>query len=253
MEKVVDYDLPVLLDGTVESVLEKVGEMPTNVLEQLLELEKGGKTRSTLLSPVEAELAKRAEEGGKAPGLTGTAAGVTDDKVREAAEAAAQASAGEKTFTQADLDAAVAAAEAKFKASAKATAQPKPKKAKALVIGDKADAPGLVALTGGSSIVLVDIDDVPIPGLEALATLPTGFQPSGEEVLYTQAIDVPTHVVRTELGGAFLLDDGGTPVAKAQLVAPFAIGGGRTTKLPPRTLSFAKPPKVKAAAPEAAE
>jgi pyruvate/2-oxoglutarate dehydrogenase complex dihydrolipoamide acyltransferase (E2) component len=355
MTKTVEFDLPVLLDGNVDDILAKTADMPTAVLEQLLELEKGGKTRSTLMGPVEAELAKRVEDGDKPADLTGTAAGVTDDKLRAVAEgdpsapnehlaqiapdhlagyieqlgapttledailernawvesaatfsrnegyyrglleqigetlggeayicddkslsedvlcaklpqivaerlarsepdpeAEAQADPAAQApamYSQADVDRIVAEKEAEWRASAKTPKQAaKAKPAKPLAIADDTGADAaLAALKGGSSIVLVDSEDVPIAGLTPLTTLPQSFDKAGGELIYTAAIEIPTHIAGAELAGAFLLDAAGEPVARASLVAAFGVGGGRETKLPPRTLSFARPARDTAA------
>lgn len=56
-ETSVEYDLPVLLDGTVDSVLAKLADMPLATLTELRALEEGGKTRKSLLAAIDAQIA----------------------------------------------------------------------------------------------------------------------------------------------------------------------------------------------------
>lgn len=51
----VEYDLPVVLDGTVASIEAKLPELSDAQLAALAELEQGGKTRVTLLTAIKAE------------------------------------------------------------------------------------------------------------------------------------------------------------------------------------------------------
>lgn len=51
----VEYDLPVVLDGTVASIEAKLPELTDAQLAALAELEQGGKTRVTLLTAIKAE------------------------------------------------------------------------------------------------------------------------------------------------------------------------------------------------------
>jgi hypothetical protein len=53
----VEYDLPELLDGTVDSVVAKLPDMNAVTLIQLRELEDGGKTRKSLLAAIDVQLA----------------------------------------------------------------------------------------------------------------------------------------------------------------------------------------------------
>lgn len=64
----VEYDLPVLLDGTVASIEAKLPELTDAQLMALAELEHGGKTRATLLKAIDAELAGRADAAAVAAG-----------------------------------------------------------------------------------------------------------------------------------------------------------------------------------------
>lgn len=57
----VEYDLPVLLDGTVASIEAKLPELSDAQLAALAELEQGGKTRVTLLAAIQAEQEGRAQ------------------------------------------------------------------------------------------------------------------------------------------------------------------------------------------------
>lgn len=56
----VDSDLAALLDGNVDSVLDALESLSADELDELLDLETGGKTRKGVIEGIEAEQAKRA-------------------------------------------------------------------------------------------------------------------------------------------------------------------------------------------------
>jgi hypothetical protein len=88
------------------------------------------------------------------------------------------------------------------------------------------------------AIVFVDDQDIAIPDLPELTFWPPDFEPNGDHALLQREIEFPIDRTHREVSAAFLMVDG-KPVARAALVQPFATGGGRPSKLPGRTLSFA--------------
>jgi hypothetical protein len=204
-------DLNELLKGTVDDVTAKLGDIQANDLATLHKLESKGQNRTTMLAAIDAET-----KGRETPLVTG------------------------KTYTQDEVNALVAEkdkriAELESLGAVKAPAAPTdPLKLPEKGMADAA----LLALKGETAIVFVDDQDIAIPDLPELTFWPPDFEPNGDHALLQREIEFPIDRTHREVSAAFLMVDG-KPVARAALVQPFATGGGRPSKLPGRTLSFA--------------
>lgn len=94
----VEYDLPVVLDGTVASIEAKLPELSDAQLAVLAELEQGGKTRVTLLTAIKAEQDGRVQAAAIAAGAPLTEQPETaPDSESEQASAALPSEAGDET------------------------------------------------------------------------------------------------------------------------------------------------------------
>ena len=251
-----EFDLDELVKGNVDDITPKLAEMPRTALDGLRALEqaKGEEARSTLIAAIDAEgdtrervdaaVAMEHERvAAKMETLGYPRNGGPEDA--DAIDKALMALAG----VQADRDqlredlaqsqkagAELAATIEALNASAGATQAETPP-AKALKLSAKRDPASLSAAEGPSDIVLVDGDDVPLPGLTPRGFVPGDFTLAGSAAVLARDVPFPVHSPRGDVRGAFLMRDG-KPVAKAELVAPFAIGGGHQAKLPAGTLRF---------------
>lgn len=220
-----EFDLGELVGGNVASIVEKLPDLSDGDLAKLLALEAAAGNRTTLISAINQAVADRVKP---------------KEEVKPAEPVKPEASAGDppaKTYTQAEYDAGVKAAVAnalKDKAAPKKTPVAKP-----IGMAGSGDGPALVALAGQSSIVFADADDVPIGALPKMAFGPGDYEPAGDRVKLIREIEFPTQLAETQISTAFILDEKGVASGKAELVMPFGVGGGRSSKLPPGTLSFA--------------
>jgi hypothetical protein len=228
-----DYDVNELVNGTVDSIIEKFGALSIAQLNALHDLEKAQSSRTTLMDAIHRELKTR--EGSEEGGATGGASGES----------------GPATFTQEQVDAMLAAQAVKHDqdmklavANARKGARPpEPAPVKALTpLKIAADAlPGsgsLAALTSTSRVVFVDDTDTPLRELPGMTFESADYEPMGSSVTLKREVEFPRELASTEIAAAFLVE-GTKPVARAALVKPFAIGGGRSAKLAPSTLQFA--------------
>jgi hypothetical protein len=233
-ENSVEFDLAELLNGSVDSVKAKLGDMPVDQLRKLLELESGDKKRETLISAINAEGKSR------------------DDLV-------ADGSANEPlTYTKAEVDELLdrqkkrlGDAHAKVVEKLKAEVPKAGKNAaavKPLVLSPKAR--GIVdeVFSGVTKIMFVDADNRPLPGLPALPFEPYDYRRSHDRAILDVEVRFPPGLAGHDVVGAFVLNGDGAPVAVARLVAPFHVGGGMTAVLPPSALSFEGGPSAAAAA-----
>lgn len=256
-----EYDITTLREGTVDSIVEKLGDLSLPQLRSLDQLERetlGDKARTTLLDPIAKEIAKReapAEDTG-ATGGTATGSAITADPITETVQAPAP-----KTYTEAELSAIIAEKERVWRGEADAAvaealrlqeaeiasrptesvAPPAP--IEALVIGAAGAAFTTYVERYAVHIVFVDTDDRPLPdsALPMIEARPGQFETIGDSAIYLSDIEFPVHGVQTEVAGAFLLDDDLEPLAKAELAMPVRVGGGTPHKLAGRSLYFSRP------------
>lgn len=227
-----EYDLAELIGGTVGSIHEKLGVLSLLQLQQLHDLEKGAKGRTTLLDAIHGEQKRREE--------------ISRDDPSRKEESTADAPA---TFTREQVDALLAqrqrqheadkelaVAEALERQSAKPAADAP---VTPLAVADAVASVALTALTGMTRVVFVDMDSVPIAALPIMSFGSGDYRPNGEGAILQRDIDFPMTLQETQIAGAFMLDDAGDPVGKADLVQPYGVGGGRPARLPAGTLSFA--------------
>lgn len=267
-----EFDLGELLNGSVESVIEKFADLSDDVLTKLHELEGKGGKRVTLLDAVHREQARRAEAAAGGSPASGGTVGVSDSAnlgpngedeapaggdVGAAGDAASAQDDAPATFTQEQVDGLLAerdakhaaelkAAKAGAKGAAKAKAEADPA-SKLIKLDGTADAPNLIALTGASKIVFVDADDMTLPKLPEMTFEPSDFDAVGDGVKLKKMIEFPSGLVGSEVSGAFLFGENGKAAGKATLVLPFGVGGGRNTRMAPGTLVFERSGAAKAA------
>lgn len=264
-DTVKEFDLGELVGGNVNSIVEKLPNLSDVELAQLRSIEGGGAKRSSLMAAIDAEGAARerrvkdahqaeidkAVAEGKA-GLFSQAEldqAVADALAADAPKSAEDEGAKPATFSQEQVDAQITilreqhAHDMKIAvAKAREDKQVKPKKdavAKAMEIDGKGDGPALVALTGPSQVQFVDDQDVPIKALPAMIFAASDYEPAGDRVKLKRDVDFPVTLPELAVAGAFMLDDKGRACGKAELVIPFGVGGGRSSRLPSGTLSFA--------------
>lgn len=234
-----------LLKGTVANVTEAVAKLSDADLASVREAEKAGQNRSTLLAVIDGELTERAEKAKRAAGNSGAAS--------------------ERTYTQAEFDKALddrdrdhaAALEGKQRELDTATSERDALLAER-VRHEEADAAAsrLAEASGGAGfdgylpregafVRLIDASGAIVKALPEMPFGPGAFTRKGSTITLATDIDLPAELAASEILGAVLLDeadnDAGAAMAVARLVQPFAIGGGRTAKLPAGTLTFAKP------------
>lgn len=268
-----EFDLGELVGGSVASIIEKLPSLRDGELPMLRDLEVAGSNRTTLLSAIDQASADRdktkaqsAEGGGSGTPVLFTKAQVDEQIAKALAEAAPVPG-----FTQEQLDAQLKARDEDHQvqltkqresfdelmtqrqtqqaeeiklavAKAREEKPATPKKtpvAKPILLGKSTDGPALVALAGSSSVVFADVDDVPIGTLPKMAFGPGDYEAAGDRVKLKREIEFPVTLPETQIASAFLLDEKGVASGKAELVMPFGVGGGRSSKLPAGTLSFA--------------
>lgn len=257
-----EYDITTLREGTVDSIVEKLGDLSLPQLRSLDQLERetlGDKARSTLLDAIAKEVAKR-EAAGEGAGSAGDAS--QGSASASGAGAAAQSGTsgtddGPRTYSQDELDAIVAEKERQWSAE-RALLQAKlesvEEEAVAVAAGPVAQVEPLTlgaieydwiedVVTNGAVIVFVDDADRPVPE-SVLSMMPVSgasFETISGSMIYLADIEFPIHGVQTEIAGAFLLDNDLDPLAKAELAPVVRVGGGSPHKLPARSLYFSRP------------
>lgn len=100
---------------------------------------------------------------------------------------------------------------------------------------------GFIPLTG-AAVVLFDAEDKAIEAIPARRFGSSEFRRSGRSTTLDADIEFAPTLEEVEVAGAVLVEFEGDDVAegfaKATLVQPFAVGGGRNAKLPAGTLTF---------------
>lgn len=100
---------------------------------------------------------------------------------------------------------------------------------------------GFIPLTG-AVVLLFDADEKAIEAIPARRFGSSEFRRSGRSTTLDADIEFAPTLEEVEVAGAVLVEFGGDDVsegfAKATLVQPFAVGGGRNAKLPAGTLTF---------------
>lgn len=241
-------NLTELLAGSVDDAKAKLASVTTDQLPILHWVEANGQNRTTMLAAIDAESKSRPDAKlygqSEVDGLIGevkaSAAALTDQHEVELGKLRADHAdeikriGDEHAETLKQRDARIAELEGQLQPSIPEVGAGEPIELPAKVAKDFA----LQALKSETQVVVVDDRNVAIHGLPPLSFWPPQFEPNGDHVLLTSDIDFPIELPRREISGAFLMVDG-KPIARAALVQPFAIGAGRPTKLPGRTLSFA--------------
>ncbi|NLS27939.1 hypothetical protein S2M10_29410 [Sphingomonas sp. S2M10] len=260
-----EYDIATLQEGTVDSILEKLGDLSLPQLRSLDQLErerKGDKARSTLLDPIADEITKR-EAAGEGAGLAGDAAtgsasapGADDARSQPAPDSAV------RSYSQDELDAIVSEKERQWAADRASLEARLASAAEEVARIDGAPTDVVAAVSAqplalheigfdwiddvtkhGAFIVFVDDADRALPEtvLPMMAVAGSAFETISGSMIYLGDIEFPVHGVQTEVAGAFLLDDDGDPLAKAELAPVVRVGGGTPHKLPGRSLYFSRP------------
>lgn len=240
-EGTVEYDLPVLLDGTVDSVVAKLPDMNRATLTQLRELEDGGKTRVTLLTAIDAQIAALPPSEQTVPVNGADWPDPMDDtRKRLKVLAGALEDAGYPCGPNIDLILTAASAINELRAPASqpdAAPTAPPRATISLALTDVAEA--ATAL----KVCFAGADDVRIEDLGVLqfesADFSTGV-PDGNRLLL-KPIAFPLEVPAAQVLSVWLLDSMGAEWSVCRLMAPFPVGGGRSASIPAGFLSFAPP------------
>jgi hypothetical protein len=231
--KTVEFDLAEVLGGNVESVISKLPDMTDDQLIKLAELEFVDKKRSTLFAAMDAEIAKRAaEEGARSEGAS-DAAGDEPKPLSFSKEAVDKLLSEQATRLSETHSAEIAKLKAQLPKASKPAGAPKP-----LRMSGKGEALDAAALGGVTQIVLVDEEDMALPGLPALSFVPDSYRASAGRLILDADISFPQTLPARDVAGAFVLDGKGHAVGVARLVAPFRVGGGNNAVLQRNTLSF---------------
>lgn len=272
-ETSVEYDLPVLLDGTVDSVLAKLADMPLATLTELRALEQGGKTRKSLLAAIDAQIAALTPEtGGGEPAAP--------------SEGEAPQADPEGTFADAPMPEANPDVNDAFLAHLQARAASYDKLLSALAqagkpVDQNTDVHALAAetireltaavaentvraLDGGSSgaaapvmlaldpdakadeaftVVFGDRQGQRIASLGKLTFRAADFAANlaDDSRLLTRAIDFPTEGPAADVASVWLTDPSGAAWSMCQLMAVLPVSGGRQASIPAGFLAFAPP------------
>lgn len=218
------FDAKALAAKKVDDITPKLAELSRGDLEALVAFEKGseGLKRSTLIEAIDSR--------------------IKTINAEAEADAAGEGDRGDmipKTEHE-RIVAGLKAAHATEIAAAKAGdgKEPKPKPVKALALPKGAASPTFDQLTGMTKVVLVDEDDVPVPGAPTpeFAGAPD-FKSMGGSLVLNRDIALDPGLPAGGVAGAFLLA-GDKPIGRAQLVSPMGIGGGATVTLPAGSLAF---------------
>lgn len=272
-ETSVEYDLPVLLDGTVDSVMAKLADMPLATLTELRALEEGGKTRKSLLAAIDAQIAALTlETGGGEPAAP--------------SEGDAPQADPEGTFADAPMPEANPDVNDAFLAHLQARAASYGKLLSALAqagkpVDQNTDVHALAAetirelvaavaentvraLDGGSSgaaapvmlaldpdakadeaftVVFGDRQGQRIASLGKLTFRAADFAANlaDDSRLLTRAIDFPTEGPAADVASVWLTDPSGAAWSMCQLMAVLPVSGGRQASIPAGFLAFAPP------------
>lgn len=269
----VEYDLPVLLDGTVDSVLAKLADMPLATLTALRALEEGGKTRKSLLAAIDAQIAALTPEtGGGEPAAPSEGDAPQADPEGTFADApmpepnpdvndalmahleARQASyerllvalqaAGHSIDGNTDVHALAA------QTIRELTAAVAENTVRALDGGSSgAAAPVMLALDPEAkadeafTVVFGDRQGQRIASLGKLTFRAADFAANlaDDSRLLTRAIDFPTEGPAADVASVWLTDASGKAWSMCQLMAVLPVSGGRQASIPAGFLAFAPP------------
>ena len=267
----VEYDLPELLNGTVDSVVAKLPDMNAVTLIQLRELEDGGKTRKSLLAAIDVQLAAleaaakeqiearepvRPEPEAPEPEAPGPDAGDNEagtfadapmpdpmvNDVDEEAELVAALTAAGVTVAE-DASLLLLAADTTYhlgKRLADDTLD---------MIDGPATARAAIALEldvmadgeAAHNVMFADASGKSISELGVLHFDAADFVASPQDPgarLLNKAIDFPTGVQAASVAAVWLIDGEGRPARVCNLMTPLPVGGGRQASIPAGFLPF---------------
>ncbi|WP_225205081.1 hypothetical protein [Novosphingobium huizhouense] len=276
----VEYDLPELLNGRVDSIAASLPEMGDGQLAALRELEAAGSARKTLLAAIDAETSGRKEAADKLAEPTGepsepTAAEVARDGAMQGEpEAPAPGTDLPGTFADAPMpedapgnpdvnDIATKVEQlrdalrfAGFEVDAGTDTIGTAAAALMGLIRPEAhveavaQGPAVLELSAtadaGSAFTVVfgDAQGRRIEPLPALQFGAAAFADSlaGGERLLTRAIEFPVGVAGCAVSSVWLVDEAGAAWSRVDLLAPLPVGGGRSSAIPAGYLAFPVPP-----------
>lgn len=262
-----DLNLDELLKGSVSTISTKLGALSAANLAALHDKEEAGQKRGTLLEAIHREQKAREDKAGETGGeQSGGEQGATDQGGDDTAKGAPAD--GSAIFTQANVDAMLAAQDERHKAeidalhadyAARAAQSSESPFAGAGIAntferGENAMQADLAALRAdrgelfvpieGVFVVLVDDEGCAIKDLPPLEMAASMFKRSAGNLTLDKKIELPAALPAAEIAGAVLVedDDDGVDdaIARATLVQPFSVGGGRVSELPAGTLAFTR-------------
>lgn len=245
-----EFDLPVLLDGNVESIVEKLGDMTDAQLTELRKLEQGGKTRTTLFAAIDTEVERRRALSTEIPENGNRDGENVNPQGGEAGDG------GERTYSQAEVDALLKERDADAAPSDKLYSQAELDAALEQAKADWHDAIGQLITSaddageidpvelpeGQVAVRFLDADGKIIKDLPTLHFGSSDFDADGVNLKLNKPIEFPVGAPGTQVAGALLIGPGKQDLGEARLAIPFAVGGGREAKLTAGSLMFESEP-----------
>ena len=258
-----------MLDGNVDAITVKLADLSVDQLGALKTAENEGGKRSTLLAAIDKQIeaagaAKADEDAGEREGAVSANPAALRDPIdtdwlgrlcegledrglrpqggenddRDPVEVAlATIDERQRLLDARDAEHRDQVSKLEAKANAKPSGAAKTKAGKVLSIDGKA-APFKLGELTGAKILFVDDEDRTIPAINPLEFSRSAFNPTGNRAVLARDVDFQADMPAAQVMGAFLMA-GDKPVAKATLVQPFSVGGGRRARMPKGTLSFA--------------
>lgn len=213
-ERHVEYDLPVMLDGTVDSVVAKLGEQSDGNLQALIALEKHRENpRTTLIAAIEREIEARREQ----------AEGEANAKIAAAREAGEKAREAEVQDLRDQLEAMRKTVDQLEEAAKLPPAPPEETEfgTRDLVLDARAgEATGIVFATA---------DHRTIAELPALQFGEGAFDATTDGVALDRDVTIDGKTLpRVQIGEIWLIDAEGRGKGVFRLRVPLAVGGGQS-------------------------
>jgi hypothetical protein len=223
------------LKGSIDEVTATLGERKFAELNDLHDAESKAGKRAGMLSAIDGERKTR---------LTAHESAL--DIARKSAEAA-----GAKIYTDEDFEAASGDLRAKVESLTKERDEARAAAAKAASAGARAapkaqkqpkprvlEIEGETEIDGATTVAFADANGVTFPALADLQFGEGDFLAGSDGHVLQQRIEFDGTEPESSISAAYLLDDGGKPVAVSRMLQPMRIGGGRKGLLPSGSLRF---------------
>lgn len=262
-----ETNLDELVKANVDAITDALPSLTSDQLTQLHDIEAAGRKRTTLMEAIHREQKAREDKAGETGGeQSGGDQGATDQGGDDAAKGAPAD--GSAIYTQANVDSMLAAQDERHKAeidalhadyAARAAQSSESPFAGAGMANTfergedamqadlatlRADRGELILSIDGVFVVLVDDEGRAMKDLPPLEMAASMFKRSAGSLTLDKKIELPAALPAAEIAGAVLVedDDDGVDgaIARATLVQPFSVGGGRVAELPAGTLAFTR-------------